>query len=70
MEAGKGECKGKCKCPCHMMVGVLISIIGLLFILGNFEIISVKAVNMFWPIMLLLIGLKISIVKCKCCPDA
>jgi hypothetical protein len=73
MEDGKscGASSG-CKCPCHKMLGLLIALIGVTFLLGNFDIVGPKFVATVWPILVILIGLKKSCPKgmCKCCPDA
>ena len=61
-----------CCCPCHAMSGILIALIGLVFLLGSLEVLSQKVVAYAWPVLLILLGLKNSIGKgkCKCCDDA
>jgi len=61
-----------CKCPCHKMLGILIVLIGLTFLLGNFDVVSAKFVATAWPILVILIGLKKMCPKgaCKCCSEA
>jgi hypothetical protein len=63
--------QGKCSCPCHKMVGLFIALIGLIFLLGAFGVISQRVVGVTWPILVILIGVqKICGSKCKCCANA
>ncbi len=58
----------KCSCPCHKVVGLFIALIGLTFLLGAFNVLSAKVVEVTWPILVVLIGFKIVCSgKCKCC---
>ena len=63
------QAKTKCGCFCHKMHGILVALIGLVFLLGAFDVLSPKTVNIAWPILLILIGLKCGLCqgKCKCC---
>jgi hypothetical protein len=56
----------KCCCPCHKMKGLFIVAIGLVFLLGEFGVISQHAVNVAWPSLVILAGLK-KLIRCKCC---
>lgn len=64
--------KPKCKCPCHMMSGILVALIGLVFLLGAFNVLGPRVVSIAWPIGLILLGLQNSIGKgrCNCCDKA
>lgn len=60
--------EGKCSCPCHCMTGVFIVLIGLTFLLGAFNVLSARVVEVTWPILIILLGVqKICGRKCKCC---
>jgi len=63
---GTGSC---CGCMCHKVMGVLIMLIGLVFLLQTFGVVSPRFVAITWPILLILIGFKKSFLKgrCKCC---
>jgi hypothetical protein len=61
----------KCCCPCHKMVGLFIALIGLTFLLGAFNVLSPRVVQVTWPILLVLIGVKMVCGgRCKCCDKA
>ena len=64
--------KPKCGCPCHMMTGIFVALIGLTFLLGALNVLGQRIVSIAWPIGLILIGLQNSIGKgrCKCCEKA
>ena len=63
--------EGKCGCPCHCMTGLLIALIGLTFLLGAFNVLSARVVEVTWPILVILIGVKsVCSAKCKCCKSA
>jgi len=74
MENNEGKtCSIKgCKCPCHMILGILIALIGVVFLLGNYDIVSTRFIAFAWPILLIVIGLKMMCPKgiCKCCSKA
>jgi len=60
--------KGMCKCPHHKIVPLMVFIIGLLFFLNVLNILTTSALNMLWPIALMIAGLmKMMSRKCKCC---
>jgi len=53
------------------MPGVFIVLIGLTFLLGALNVLSPRAVEITWPILLILLGLKkIFSGMCKCCNEA
>lgn len=59
-----------CRCPHHKMVPLFITLLGLVFLLGNVGVLSGGFVGIAWPILLLLIGLqKLSRGMCKCCAN-
>jgi hypothetical protein len=67
MEVEAGQQK-KCGCPCHKMGGVVVVLIGVIFLLGNLDIISSKIIGIIWPIFIILAGIKIMAKRmCKCC---
>ena len=63
--------ESKCGCPCHKVPGVLIALIGFTFLLGALNVLSARAVEITWPILLILLGLKKMFRgMCKCCSAA
>jgi hypothetical protein len=63
--------ESKCGCVCHKMSGVLIVLIGLTFLLSALNMLSPRAVEITWPILLILLGLKkMCGGMCKCCNAA
>ncbi len=57
-----------CKCSHHKVVPVCIALIGLVFLLGQLNVLSAGFVNLSWPVLLLAVGLtKMFSPKCKCC---
>ena len=63
--------EGKCNCPCHCVTGILIALIGVTFLLQALNVLSTKVVEITWPILLILIGVKsVASAKCKCCKSA
>lgn len=61
----------KCGCPCHKAGGILIVLIGVVFLLGNLEVISSQIVGIVWPSLIILGGLKLTFKSmCKCCHKA
>jgi len=63
--------EGKCGCPCHKAPGLLVALIGLVFLLGALNVLSPRAVEITWPILLILVGLKkMCGGMCKCCSAA
>jgi len=70
METSQASGK-KCSCPCHKMVGLFIALIGLTFLLGAFNVFSPRFVEVTWPILLVLIGIKLTATgSCKGCDKA
>lgn len=63
--------EGKCGCPCHKVPGILIALIGLTFLLGALNVLTPHIVEITWPILLILLGLKtMAGGMCKCCSAA
>lgn len=57
-----------CNCPHHKVVPIAIVLIGLVVLLGTFQILSSMVVNTIWPILLIIIGgTKLKGKMCKCC---
>ena len=60
--------EGKCCCPCHYALGVLIVAFGLTFLLRTLEVISNHTAAIIWPIIVMLAGIKTICGRmCKCC---
>ncbi len=61
--------KGRCPCLCHKAIGLLITAIGVVFLLGALNVLTPHCVELLWPILVILIGLKKTFGKgmCKCC---
>jgi len=63
--------ESKCCCFCHKVPGALIALIGLTFLLGALNVLSPRVVEITWPILLILLGLKkMCGGMCKCCSGA
>jgi hypothetical protein len=63
--------ESKCGCLCHKMCGLFIVLIGLTFLLGALNVLSPRTVEITWPILLILLGLKkMCGGMCKCCSAA
>lgn len=59
---------GMCPCPHHKMLPLLLVAFGLVFFLGNLNILTQAAVTMTWPVIVMAAGLmKMMQSKCKCC---
>ena len=57
-----------CKCPHHKVVPLFIFVIGLIFFLHAFSLVSQRFTDIVWPLVLMLIGLqKMFSHKCNCC---
>jgi len=59
-----------CKCNHHKTFPVLMILFGLTFLLGNWEILTPGAVNVIWPVLIMVAGfmkLGDKIGMCKCC---
>ncbi len=57
-----------CKCPHHKIVPSCIALIGLAFLLLQWNILSASTVDIIWPVLLIVIGLtKLFGKGCKCC---
>lgn len=64
----EGHNGGKCGCMHHKVGPALITLIGLTFVLGNFNVITGATVGMVWPILLTLFGAgKMFGGMCTCC---
>ncbi len=57
-----------CKCPHHSMLPILVIAFGGVFLLGALNVMTPGAVNVFWPIIVIIAGvMKLMGKKCKCC---
>jgi len=64
MDMNPNQPMGKmCKCPHHKMWPLLIILVGLTFLLEAFGVFSSMAVNVIWPILLIIFGFS---KMCKC----
>ena len=62
------NCGCSCGCPCHRAHGVLITLFGLVFLLAHLDVISTQILNISWPVLVMVFGIKHSIKGiCKCC---
>ncbi|HMD55386.1 MAG TPA: hypothetical protein VKJ65_12630 [Phycisphaerae bacterium] len=58
----------KCCCPCHMMCGVFIILIGVVILLRALDVLSPKVEWISIAVLVMLFGLKKMFAgKCKCC---
>lgn len=56
-----------CRCPHHKVKGFFVALIGLAFVLKAFGVLGSDVVDMAWPILLTLMGLKMMFRSaCKC----
>ena len=59
---------GICRCMCHKMLSILVMVFGLVFLLGNLNVLTQGAVMYTWPVLVIAAGLtKMMKSKCKCC---
>ncbi len=57
-------------CPCHKMLPLFITLIGLAFLLQALNVVSPSFVALAWPILLILAGLqKMFGSMCSCCKN-
>lgn len=57
-----------CRCPHHSMLGVFVTLFGLLFLAGNLDWVGENVVSIGWPLIVLAAGLtKLVSPKCTCC---
>ena len=61
MENGKA-----CKCTHHKVIPTCIILIGLTFLLLQMNVLTVAAVGIIWPVLIIVIGVT-KLAKCKCC---
>ena len=58
----------KCGCGCHSVIGVFVVLFGVIFLLGNLDILSQRCVGAAWPTIIILAGItKLFKSRCKCC---
>ena len=69
MDNMQGGGQGKtCTCIHHSIVPILITLLGLDFLLGALNVLTGDFVAITWPIVLTLIGLmKLASRRCTCC---
>ena len=57
-----------CGCPHHSIVPLLVIAFGAVFLLGQWNILTMAAVNTLWPIIVIAVGgMQLMSKKCKCC---
>ncbi len=72
-EGGKcegGKCCGSSRCGCwhHQAMGILLVLLGLTFLMGALNVIDGETVNVIWPVIVVIAGLKkLFAGMCKCC---
>ena len=62
--------QNKCMCPHHRVTPVLVILIGLTFLFGAWGVFSWDAVNVIWPVLVIIGGaMKFGERSgmCKCC---
>lgn len=65
---GSAGAANSCKCPHHLMIPLLITLIGVVLLLKALNVLSAGLADIIWPILLILIGLQKMMAKtCKCC---
>jgi hypothetical protein len=63
------EMKGKTcggSCGCHKLFPIVVILFGLLFLLGALNIVTWWFVDVAWPILVIIVGIK-KLMKCGCC---
>ncbi len=64
----EGDQKKVCGCPHHKMSAIFLTLFGLVFLLGAFDVLSAKVVSIAWPLIIIAAGLtKGTAHKCTCC---
>ena len=59
---------GTCTCKHHKIVPVMIILFGVAFLLADLNILTWSALNVIWPILIIVVGfMKFTKGKCKCC---
>jgi hypothetical protein len=64
--------ENKCGCACHKgkgLTGILVALIGLTFLLLNTQVIGAEIAGIVWPVLVILLGLKMMSRMCKCCSN-
>lgn len=60
--------KGMCSCPHHKMFWIFMVVFGLVFLLGDLNVLTQAAVTWTWPVLVILAGLtKMMGSRCTCC---
>lgn len=62
----QSERENVCGCPHHKMIPALVTLFGLVFLLGTLGVMSMGTVNVVWPIIVIVAGLT-KMGGCKCC---
>lgn len=56
-----------CRCPHHSVFPVAVLLIGLLFLLQALYVVSMRFVELAWPILLMVGALSKLFGRCRCC---
>jgi hypothetical protein len=65
-----GNCGRGCGCVHHKVMPLLVVVFGLVFLLGALGKMSMETVNVVWPVIVIIAGLKkmaMGMGMCKCC---
>lgn len=61
---------GACRCPHHSMIPLAVVAFGAVFLLGTMNVLTTAAVNILWPIIVIIAGLtKLMGKRCSCCAN-
>jgi hypothetical protein len=55
-----------CRCPHHKILPWMLILIGLDFLLGATNVLTMEFVSITWPILVIIIG-GTKLVRCNCC---
>ena len=65
-----GGMKNMCKCTHHKVIPVLVILFGITFLLGTWGTLDWSAVNVIWPVLVIVAGVMKWMERggmCKCC---
>jgi|GEM_PF-1218249 len=68
MEGNMNMGGGKCACSHRKVMPILVTVFGLVFLLGALNVFTADVVGIIWPIIVIICGLSALFSgKCKCC---
>lgn len=50
-----------------MMTGIIVAIVGVLFLLKELGYVSMVNWNLIWPVIVILVGLSMTMKRCRMC---